>query len=420
VAPALELPRIAQSLAAASARASASAGARRSLSLLVVAEIAAAIVVLCSGSLMLKAFQRVMSVDEGFQPENALTFSVDPPQAVNDPTNGRRRMQYAQGLLGRLRSAPGIEAAGMTDALPLGATRSLVSVTFPFQPEGAPPPDASQPQAMVTGTKVTPGYFRAMRVPLRQGRDIDSHDTWQTDAAMVNESLAQRYWPGESAVGKRFRSGSRWFTIVGVVADTRDDGPEQAARPRVFWPYPDVISYLNIVVRGRMSTAALVETARDAAHQADPNTGIFDVLMMTELLNRTLWTRRAYSWLFSAFAAIALLLAVTGIYGVVSYSVTRRTREIGIRMALGAEPGGVIAQVLRSGLVLAAAGAVIGLPAAWFAMRLVAGMLAGVDPHDPQAFAAVVVLLGGAVVAACFVPARRAARVDPLTALRFE
>lgn len=418
--PALELPRIAESLAAASARASASAASRRSLSLLVVAEIAAAIVVLCAGSLVLKAFQRVMRVDEGFQPENVLTFSVDPPLGVNDPSNGRRRVAYAQDLLERLRSAPGIEAAGMTDALPLGATRALVSVTFPFQPEGAPPPDASQPQAMVTGTKVTPGYFRAMRIPLRQGRDFDSHDTWQADAAMVNESLALRYWPRQSAVGKRFRSGTRWFTIVGVVADTRDDGPEQPVRPRAFWPYPDVVSYLNIVVRGRMGTAALVQTAREAARQADPNVTIFDVETMRQLLNRTLWTRRAYSWLFAAFAIIALLMAVTGIYGVISYSVTRRTREIGIRMALGADRRGVVAQILRAGLMLAAAGAAIGLPAAWFATGLISSLLAGVSTHDPEAYAAVVVILAAAALAATFIPARRAAAVDPLKALRFD
>jgi putative ABC transport system permease protein len=257
-------------------------------------------------------------------------------------------------------------------------------------------------------------------VPLLDGRDFDEHDG--AGVAIVNQTLVRRYWPlGGKVIGKRLLqpAAKLWFTVIGVVADVRDDGLEQPVRPQIFGPYPAMVSYMNIVVRGRLDSTSLIASAREAARQADPNVGIFDVQTMRQLLDRSLGTRRAYSWLFGVFAAIALVMAVAGIYGVISYSVTQQTREIGIRMALGAQPRQVVWEVLRVGLRLVGAGTVIGLAGAWFAARLMASLLAGVSVHDPQAYLAVITMLAVAALLATFFPARRVASVDPVQALKF-
>jgi predicted permease len=422
--PAFELSKIGTgaSLTSGGPRSSPCGRTRHGMNLLVAGEIAAALVLLTGGALVLKAFYRVASVAPGFQPDSALTFSVDPPGVTNDPDYARRRVRYAEDLLSRLRSTPGIEAAGMTDGLPLSATRVLITSNIPLQAEGAPPPDPSAPLLLVAGRRVTPGYFRALGVPLLDGRDFDEHDA--VGAAIVNETLARRYWPsGGSMIGKRLLqpAAKLWFTVVGVVADVRDDGLEQPVRPQIFGPYPAaIVSYLNIVARGRLDSASLVASAREAARQADPDVAIFDVQTMRDLLDRSLGERRAYTWLFGVFAAIALVIAVAGTYGVVSYAVTQRTREIGIRMALGAQPRQVIREVLRGGLTLVGAGAVIGLAGAWFAARLMTSLLAGVSAHDPQAYLSVIAVLVVAGLLATFFPARRAASVDPVQALKFD
>lgn len=413
-------------LSGAGARLSPSRKTRQSLNALIVGEIAVAMVLLAGGGLVLKALHRVMSVAPGFRPDNVLTFSVDPPYA-SGPADAHRRFGYAQDLLARLRSTPGIEAAGMTAMLPLdrGFQGRGTAGGYLLQAEGAPAPDPSAPSALTVGGGITPGYFAAMGIPLLDGRDFDQHDSFGDGVAIVNQTLARHYWPGaRSVIGKRLivrDKSKRWLTIAGVVGDARYDGLEQPVRPQIFWPYPaDQIGSMRIAARGAMDTRALAAAAREAARQADPNIAIFDVETMRELLDRSLWARRAYSWLFGGFAVIAVAMALAGIYGVVSYSVTQRTREIGIRMALGADRGQVVAEVLRAGGALVGAGAVLGVAGAWFATRLMTSILAGVNPHDPQTYAAVIALLAVAALLANLAPARRAASVDPVKALRFD
>jgi predicted permease len=376
--------------------------------------------VLASGGLAPQALHRVTSVAPGFQPENALTFSVDPPY-YNDP--GPQRVRYAQELLTRLRSAPGISAAGMTSVLPLSLDYRAWGGYF-LQAEGAPPSDPSTSLALTATAAVTPGYFRAMGIPLIGGRDFDEHDSSNAGIAIVNETLARHYWPlATNVTGKRLLNATKrqWFTVVGVVADMRSGGLEQPVQPQMFLPYPrDLFSYMSIVVRGHTDPQSLMAAAREAARQTDPDVGIFDVQTLRQLLDRSLGTRRAYSWLFGGFAAIALVMVVAGIYGVISYSVTQRTREIGIRMALGAQPHQVLAGVLRAALALVAAGGVIGLSGAWFATRLMGSLLAGVSPHNPEAYVVIVALLTAAALLATFFPARRAASVDPVKSLKFD
>ena len=213
----------------------------------------------------------------------------------------------------------------------------------------------------------------------------------------------------------------RWFTITGVVRDVRQEGLEQPIAPAVYIPnrFP-ALPAMTIVMRSTVDPNALISSARSIIHQMDPDLTIFDVQTMQERLDRSLWTRRTYSWLFGVFAGLALIMAIAGIYGVISYAVTQRTREIGIRIALGAEPRQVLAEVLRQGMTLATVGVLIGLIGAFAATRLLQSLLAGISPHDPWAFAAVSILLVVAALVANLIPARRASKVDPMVALRFE
>jgi predicted lysophospholipase L1 biosynthesis ABC-type transport system permease subunit len=243
---------------------------------------------------------------------------------------------------------------------------------------------------------------------------------------IVNEAFVRRFWqPGSNVIGKRIApaNSSLWMQIVGVASDVRYEGLDSQVEPWFYfcqtYPFiPQVPFHMYFVVRGRMEQAALIALAREVTQRLDPGLAIYEVRTMQDWVDRSLGTRRAYSWLFGVFAGVALLLAIAGIYGVVSFTVTRRTREIGIRVALGARPGNVVSEVVRGTMTLAGIGIAIGLCGAWFATRTMTSLLAGMSPHDPCAYAAVIVILSVAVLAATLLPARRAALVDPVSALR--
>jgi putative ABC transport system permease protein len=401
-------------LADAGMKSSLSGGRGRKLNLLVIGEVAIALVLLVAGGLALEAFHRVTSRDPGFRADKVLTMAIDPPEG----TSGQR-FQICQELLTRLRSYPGVDIAGAIDYLPLGP--GLMGrgdwVGWGIQPEG----EAAERGSAAIRT-VTPGYFRAMGVSLLAGRDFDARDQVEGNArVIVNQAFARAAWPGAADItGRRVRvQRPQWLTVIGVVHDVRHSGLEQPTRPEIFLAYsPDFWVPLTIVVRGKIDAEALAPLVRKAMRETDPSVAIFDAHTMRDTLDRSLWMRRAESWLFGAFAGIALLMAVAGIYGVVSYAVARRTREIGIRMALGAEPGQVVGQVLREGMLLVGIGLALGLAVAWYFTRLMGSLLAGLNPHEPRAYAAVILVLTSAALAANLLPARRAASVDPSKALR--
>jgi predicted permease len=403
-------------LAETGTKSSLSGTGRRRLNLLVIGEVAVALVVLVAGGLALAAFQRVTSRDPGFNASNVLTVSIDPPKGSSE-----HRFQVCQELLTRLRSSPAVRDAGATDYLPLGA--GVLGrgdwVGYGIQPEG----EAAERGSTAIRT-TTPGYFHAMGVPFLSGRDFDEGDESAGDIRIiVNESFARVAWPGAGVVtGRRVHvQRPQWLTVVGVVRDIRHSGLEQPVRPEIYLPYLPVYWVpLTIVVRGRVDAAALVPVVRQAMRETDPSVAIFQTRTMQDMLDRSLWMRRAESWLFGVFAGMALLMAVAGIYGVVSYSVARRTQEIGIRMALGAGPGQVVTQVLREGMTLVAIGLTLGLAGAWYATRLMGSVLAGVNPHEPRVFLVVTLVLSCAALAATLLPARRAAALDPMKALRPE
>jgi predicted permease len=406
-------------LADAGPKSSLSPGRRRVMNTLVVAEIALALVLLSCAGLVGKAFGKVMSVDPGFRPANVLTFSLDLPEVKYKKPDDQ--FHFYDNLLAQLRVTPGVDAASLSSLVPLGGHNGNF-----FQAEGEPPLPKGQSDPVILQIVTFPGYFRAMGVDLKAGRDFDDRDgdSDGTHAAIVSEGFAKLHWPGADPIGKRigYRSDKpMWMRVVGVASDTKHYGLDKDARPEVYMPYRhQPRESMNVVLRSKVGTTSLIASAREVVRRADPDLAMYEVRTMQERLQRSLWARRTYSWLFGVFAALALALAVAGIYGVVSYAVTQRTREIGIRMALGANPSQVLSGVLREGMTLAAIGVAIGIMGALAATRLLESLLAGVSPHDPLAFVSVSMGLALAALAANLIPARRAASVDPMHALRFE
>jgi predicted permease len=419
--PALEFSKVDLRgfLADAGAKASLSRSRKRGMNILVIGEIALALMLLASAGLLVKAFRKVLDTDPGFRSQNVLTFSVSLPAAKYKKPESR--LDFFTQYVERLRSAPGVEAASAGTLVPLGGHNG----TF-FQVEGAAPRSSKDQDPVILTVRTLPGYFHAMGIPLQAGRDFDDRDGVKDgpQSAIVNETFAKLNWPDADPIGKRvgYRGNKpTWMTVVGVARDTKHYGLDREVRPEVYTPIRmQGNETMTLAIHGSGDVRGLTATARDILRQMDADLAPAEMRTMEERINRSLWTRRTYSWLFGVFAGIALVMAIAGIYGVISYAVTQQTREIGIRMALGAEPGQVLSAILREGMTLAAIGLAIGLAGAFAATRLLQTLLAGVSPHDPWAFLAVSIVLIAAALAANLIPARRAARIDPMHALRFE
>ena len=416
--PAFQVSKV-SFLADATPKASLSTGRRRALNALIVGEIAVAMLLLAAGGLVLKAFRQVLNTDPGFRSDNILTFKLDPP--VGFPPDPSRIARFYDRLLPQLRSLPGVDSAGAvsTYALPLGG----VDTKWPFiVDEMKPPLGPNDLVPMVLQRSVTPGYLKAMGIALRAGREFDERDG--AGVVIVDEAFARNYWQSETdIIGKRIaRPGPDrvWITVVGVARDVRDNGLDHDAQPLVYVPYLKTQGHVSVAIHSANNAGSQLPAAREIIRQIDPSVALFDVHTMQEIVDRSLWLRRAYSWLFAVFATFGLVLSLAGIYGVISYTVTQRTREIGIRMALGARPRQVLGQVLGEGMLLVAIGLTLGFGLAIYATRFLESMLAGVNSRDPWVLAIASVLLSAAALAANALPARRAASVNPVDALRFD
>jgi predicted permease len=407
------------SLQDAAQRISMSRSRRATLSSLVVGEIGLALILLISAGLLVEAFRKVLHVDPGFRPENVITYSVALPNASY--AKPEERLAFFLNLLDRLRALPGVRAAGATSAPPLGSHWGTFVIA-----EGARPLGPKEQNPVVLQIVATPGYFDAIGMTLLAGRQFEDADGGSNHppVAIVNETFAKRYWPrAQDAIGKRVRYSwkkDQWMQVIGVSRDTKHYGLDQEMRPSIFIPlrqFPQRDT-MSLVLRAAINPQLLIGPARDLLRQMDADLPMFEIRTMTEKLDRSLWARRAYSWLFGAFAVVALVLAAAGVYGVVSYAISQRTHEIGIRMALGARPGQVLREVLAGGMVLVFAGAAVGLMGAILTARLLDTLLFGISGKDPLIYAAVVLGVALVGLVANFVPARRAASVDPLQALR--
>jgi len=404
-------------------------GKHRLRSALVASEFALALVLLTGAGLMIRSVVALQRIDPGLDPHNVLTMIVS--TSGTKEADPRLRQAFFADALDRVRATPGVESASYINHLPIAGD----SWGFSFRIEGRPKPAPGDSPSAIYRV-VFPGYFRAMRIPLLRGRDIVNSD--RIDAApvvIINEIMAKRHWPNDDALGKRISiDDSTWATVVGIAKNMVQQDWGAPPEPEMFFPYAQQrvfltgtasrYAYLTLVARvacgarERCNPAAFTTPIIRAIREIDRNVPISNVQTMSSVANQATAESRFYLVLLGAFAAIALTLAAVGIYGVMSYSVTRRTHEIGIRIALGAEQGTVLRFIVRQGMTVALVGAGVGLVAAFALTRLMGRLLFGVGPTDPTTFAVVTTTLCAVALAASYLPARRATRVDPLTALR--
>ncbi len=417
LAPALRALRVQPQEAARQGGRGAVGGRPRLRGALLVSEVALALVLLVGAGLMIRSLHELSRVPPGFDPRRVLTAYLSLP--VGRYAEASRRVAFAEDLLARVRSTPGVAAAGLARYLPLRGGNAYLDVTLERGGVGA---DGGGLAAY--WRSVSPGYFAAMGIPLRRGRDLDARDDARAPGvAVVSETLASRFWPGGEALGRRLKVAlpdeeAPWLQVVGVVGDVLHSGITTTGTPELYVPYAQAPSpFMRLVVRGPDDPRILVAGLKRAIAQSDPDLPLADVSTMEAVVSGSIAAPRFRGLLLGAFAAAALLLAGVGILGVVSHDVSERTREIGVRLALGAGRGDVHRLVVRQGLRPALLGTGIGLAGALALSHLLRSLLFGVSPTDPATFAGVAVLLCLVTLAACWLPARRAARVDPIVAL---
>jgi putative ABC transport system permease protein len=392
---------------------------RRFVSTLVVSEVALALVLLVSAGLLIRSFTTLANVDPGFANANVAVLQVF-PYGSRYRTDEQRQVFFDQ-TLERIRAVAGVERAGLVSAMPFGAAN--INIQGGFRVEGRPTlPERDQASAFLT--VATADYFQAMDIPLKQGRAFDDDDRASGAlVALVNDKIAERYWPGESPLNQRISVNwlGRWRTmqVVGVVASLRHEALDRDARAEVFMPLSQSpFGSLTFVVRTTGDAAAMIPALRSRIWEVDGTLPIYDASTVSTLVADTLASRRFVTNLLTVLAGLAFLLATLGIYGMLVFSTTQRTREIGIRMAVGGKAGDILSLVLGESARLIAAGVGLGLLGSLAAARLLTSLLYSTSPTDPLTLAATTLLLAAVALLACYVPARRATRVDPLTALR--
>jgi predicted permease len=396
----------------------ASAGKKRVRSVLVVAEISISLVLLVGAGLMIKSFYRVLRADPGFNSTGVLTGSFSLPDSqYKDPAKQR---QFVKELAAKLQTIPGVQAAGV--AIPL-----LGGFQAGYMIEGKPKPDPGKGPS-TDNSRVTPGVMQAMGIPLLQGRYFTDADNETSESVcIVDITMAQTEWPGQNPIGKHVSIGGRknntndpdWMKVVGVVAHTKNYGVDLPSRVETYRPFAQSpLGGGSVILRTNGSPSSLANPARDAILSIDANVPLSQVRELGEIVDENVAPRRLSVLLLSAFAALALLLSAVGIYGVMSYMVTQRTQEIGVRIALGAQRGDVMRLVLQNGMALLLAGLGIGLAVAFALSRFLQSLLFEVKSTDIMTFASVPFLLAAVAFAACYLPARRATLVDPVVALR--
>src|SRR5712691_11556974 len=429
VLPALRLSRgnVSQSLKQGLGRTDADSSGHGTRSILVVVEVALSLILLVGAGLMIRSFQRLNAVNPGFDSHNVLTMSAMVSRAkFPEPS---QQAGFFRQVLQRVRTLPGVESAGVIDDVPLdnGGSHQPVAI------EGRPIlPMSEQPEVDVRLS--TPGYMSALRIPILRGRDFSDTDLAGRPAVvLVSESMARQFWPGEDAVGKRltltfFPDAVR--EVVGVVGDVKMDGLDQTRpSPTLYFPLEQISAPANggwksfpmtLVVRSGSGSAGIATAVSNAIHEVDRDMPLRDILSMDDLVANSLSQQRFNMLLLGAFAGLALLLAAVGIYSVLSYSVKQRVREIGIRLALGARLGDVLRMVVFEGVKPTLLGVAIGVAGALALGRVLSSLIYEVKPADPVTFLAVTTLLAAIALLASIIPAYRATKVDPMTALRYE
>jgi putative ABC transport system permease protein len=393
---------------------------QRTRRLLVGGEIALALLLLVGAGLMVQSFRRLLAVDPGFRTTNVVSARLALPRIGRDTA---AVIGFYRDLVERARALPGVTAAAAVSYLPLGREGARYS----FGVEGRPVPEPQQ-RPSSSFNVVTPGYFGTLDIPLLQGRDFTAQDRWNAPAVVVvNQTLARRFWPDESAVGKRLTfdddpdEPSDWMTVVGVVGDSRHRSLVDEIMPQIYAPESQVgLEEMALLVRSPMAPASLAPSIRALVASLDPEIPVADIRQLTQVRNDSISADRFRTLMLSGFGVLALGLAGIGVFGVISYGVVQRTREIGIRIALGARNGEILRLVVAEGMATVAGGIAVGLIAGAALSRVLTTLLYQVQPGDPATFLAIPVVIAGVALCACVLPARRALRVDPAAALRAE
>ncbi len=394
-----------------------SVAGKRTRGVLVAVEVALSLMLLIGAGLMIRSFLRLQQMNLGFNPDNVL--SVNLTLSSSRYPEDRQQAAFFQEALSRLQSLTGVQSAAATTALPL----TLSVSGSDFRIEGRPEPEAGK-EMIVSTIRVSPGYFRTLGIPLTKGRDFTDRDkSGAPSTAIINDDLARIYFPNEDPVGKRitFTDGESWISIVGVTGDVKQLGLDSSAKPEVYFPYLQVAApSMSLVVRSASNPSSLTAAVKSQIQMIDKDLPVDEAKTMQRLLSDSSSGRRFNMLLLTAFAVISLILAMVGIYGVMSYTVTQRTHEIGIRVAIGAQSRDVFRMVIRQGMLLAMIGVAFGLAGAFALTRLMTTMLFGVAPNDPATFVGIALLLIGVALVACYIPGRRATKVNPLEALHYE
>ena len=397
-----------------------SVGQARFRAAMIVMELALSLVLLIGATLTMRSLVRLMAVNPGFSPESVLTADIMlPEEGYATPP---QRVNFFQSLIERVSALPGVTAAGIVSDLPFGGSKSGNDIVI----DGAPP-QAAEERLIAFVRAVDPGYFSALKVRLLRGRFFTLHDTAGPAVAMVNESLAHRCWPNQDPVGKRFAPGSQsgrppfWFTVTGVIGDMRNtsltDEPDlEYYVPYAAFPQPN----MSLAIRTRLDPSRLASALRAAVSEIDKGLPVSDVSRLANTISHSTRERSFAVTLLGIFALLAIVLAVVGIYSVVSYAVTRRTQEIGVRIAMGAVPRRIFALIVGQALALGVVGVTIGIGGSLALTRLLRSLLYGVSATDPAIFSTAAIFLLAVSAFAAFLPARRAARIDPVVALHHE
>jgi putative ABC transport system permease protein len=423
LAPALETSRIELNEALKqNTRAGASLRIRRLQSAMVAGEIAIALVLLTGAGLLIRTVMNLYGQYDGLRPESLLTMRTGLPEyKYREPA---RRTAFYDQALERLQSIPGVVSAGYTTSVPLEWKGASNGITI----EGRPIERGEVNDAL--HRQISAGYLKTMGIGLVEGRYFDETDGEQSAVAIVNETMARQYWADGDALGKRFKFGPAgsthpWLTIVGVVKDVRQMGASEPVKAEMYFPYRQVKTHRffaprDLVIRTSVDPMMIAAAARDEIHAIDPDQPVSNIRTMEEVLGEEVGQRRTGMMLLAIFAGLALLLAAIGVYGVLSYFVSQHTSEIGLRRALGAQSGDILKWVMKRGMGLATAGAGVGLAGAIALTRLMNSLLFEVSAADPMTFAGATALLAAIAALACWIPARRATKVDPQVALRYE
>jgi predicted permease len=383
----------------------------------VIAQVALSLLLLISAGLLLRSFDKLLSVDVGFKPQQLLSLEYRLPR--NRYKDESSQWNFHRQAVERMQEVPGVESASLVRGLPFSGNGGTAAIVLP---DREPPAKGSEPE--VSFNTAMPNYFETIGIPLIKGRVFNNQDQANTPLVVViNQLMAQRFWPGQDPLGKqvKFVEDGSTATIIGVVGDAKHFWVEEQQTPQMYATFAQAPGiFATAVIRTKVDPMSLAEPIKQAVWRVDPDQPMWKIRTVEFLVNRSVADRKFLMALMGIFASLALILTVIGLYGVVSYMVNQRTQEIGIRMALGAQIADIMRMVLRQGMLLVFTGVALGLAAAWMLTRLLTRLLYQVSATDPLTFSVIALLLTTVALLACYIPARRATKVDPLVALRYE